>query len=266
MVPMRGFLHSAAYATPPTGGGGQHHIVLRDLADLVWPCACPGCGATGAASVPACADCLAVLTAVPLPTSPRPRPPGLPPLWAVTAYDGVARALVLAHKEHGARSLGRPLGGALGTALAAAVDAALGTAGGWVREPWVAGPCAVVPVPSSRAARRARGDDPTLRLSRVAVGVLRRRGIPAVLVPALRQGRKVADQAGLSAEDRAANLRGALDVVPAARPALAAAALIVVADDVVTTGATLVEAARALSCAGAVGGAAAVAATQRRYG
>ena len=71
--------------------------------------------------------------------------------------------------------------------------------------------------------------------------------------------RRVADQSGLDAAGRSANLAGALR----ASSDLSGVPVVVV-DDVVTTGATLVEAARALRDAGAlVRGAAVVAATQR---
>jgi len=81
-------------------------------------------------------------------------------------------------------------------------------------------------------------------------------------VPALEHRRRVADQAGLTATDRAANLTGALQ----ARLDLHGVRVIIV-DDVVTTGATLAEAARALRAAGAeVLAAAVIAATERHTG
>ena len=76
--------------------------------------------------------------------------------------------------------------------------------------------------------------------------------------------RRVQDQAGLSAQARAANLEHAVMVRPGARAALAGVPCVVV-DDVVTTGATLAECARALRAAGAGPVVAAtVAATARR--
>lgn len=211
--------------------------VLLDLLDLVLPRSCAGCRSPGTGL---CAGCRAALAAPARRTRPRPCPPGLPPLTAAAAYEEPVRGVLLAHKEHGRLLLVRPLGAALAGAVAllAPPPTAL-----------------LVPVPSSPAAVRARGHDHARRLAREAA---RRSGLQArpLLVPR----RAVADQAGLDARRRAANLAGAL----AARGRLDGLVAVVV-DDVVTTGATLVEAARALRAAGAhVHGAAVVAATVRR--
>jgi predicted amidophosphoribosyltransferase len=195
-----------------------------------------------------CAACGALLDGPARIRPPCPVPPGLPPPWAVAPYAGPVRQLIVAHKERGLAGLAGPLGAALARAvLAAAVQGE---------------PVLLVPVPSSRASVRRRGEDPTLRIARAAAREATRRGAAAHCLRALRHRRRVADQAGLTATGRAANLDGALG----ARSGLRGARVIVV-DDVITTGATLAEAARALRAAGAeVPAAAVVAATARHAG
>ena len=87
--------------------------------------------------------------------APSPLAPGLPPTWTVTTYDGAVREALLAHKEHGRLGLAGPLGAALSRSVAAAVAASVAV------EAWP--PVVLVPVPSARAATRARGHDPLLR-------------------------------------------------------------------------------------------------------
>ena len=230
---------------------------LRDLGDLALPDGCAACAAPGRAL---CPGCRSALTGPARPAWPSPVPEGMPPPWAVADYAGPARAAVLAHKEEGRRALAVPLG----TALATAAAAAIGSASVAPIEVAPAEPVVLVPAPSRPAAGRARGDDPTRRLARRAGDALRGAGLPVRVVPALRGARGLADQAGLGAADRAANLAGALRVVPGGGRLVAGRAVVVV-DDVVTTGATLAECARALRAAGAVVvGAATVAATSRR--
>jgi predicted amidophosphoribosyltransferase len=78
------------------------------------------------------------------------------------------------------------------------------------------------------------------------------------------------DQAGLGAEERAANLAGSMCCRTAVLRRLAARhgrASIVVCDDVLTTGSTAREAQRALEAVGLhVAGVATIAATRRRWG
>jgi len=126
------------------------------------------------------------------------------------------------------------------------------------------GPVFVVPVPSSRAAVRRRGDSPLELLTRAAVHEVGLSSRGLIVSPALRVRRRVVDQAGLDHRQRANNVDWAMQVRPRWRVGIAGVTCLLV-DDVLTTGATLVEAARALRAGGAGHVAAAtVAATQRR--
>ncbi|MFD7263310.1 ComF family protein [Streptomyces sp. NPDC059874] len=207
----------------------------REIAGLVLPVDCAGCGA---ARVLLCAGCREALSGAGAGrVRPSPAPEGLPVVYAAAGYEGPVREVLLAHKERGAL----PLAGALGRALAAAV-----LVGGWAPG---AGEVALVPVPSARRQVRARGHDPARRIALAAAGRLRRAGVPARVAPVLRLRRAVADQAGLGAGERLENLAGALEVRRGGVRAVAGAAVVLV-DDLVTTGATLAEAARAVRAAG----------------
>lgn len=210
--------------------------MLADLLDLVLPRDCAGCGAAGRLLCDRCRRALGP----PRAHRPSPAPPGLPRLVVAADYGGPVRAALLAHKEHGRLGLAAPLGAALAGAVLR-LDPPTGVL--------------LVPVPSSPGAVRARGHDHARRLAAAAA-----RRVPGARArPLLTTARAVADQAGLDAGERAANLAGALRTRPARGRA------VVVVDDVVTTGTTLAEACRALIAGGAVVvGAAAVAGTVRR--
>jgi len=125
-------------------------------------------------------------------------------------------------------------------------------------------PWALVPVPSTRAALRKRGFDPTHRLAQSAARQLRRAGADAVVVPLLTHVRAVADSAGLTADQRRINLHGALSATRDRRGARNR--FLILVDDVLTTGATVAEAARALRAVDlAPTAAATIAATQRHH-
>jgi predicted amidophosphoribosyltransferase len=224
-------------------------MTLRDaFADLVLGGRCAGCERPGVA---VCPDCRTLLTtATPFHAWPDPVPAGLPQPTAAAQYGGEVRGLILAHKEHSRYSLAGPLGQALALAIRSTLES--GRAG------WLC------PVPSSRSTVRQRGHDPLKRLTVAATRHLRRQGYDVRLADALSVVRRPADQAGLSATDRAANLAGAF----AARSRWAERLTdqpVILVDDVLTTGSTLAEAGRALSSRGIpVLGCAVVAATGRR--
>ncbi|WP_189824265.1 ComF family protein [Streptomyces finlayi] len=251
--------------------------VWREFTALILPVPCAGCGRPREPSG-VCAECAGVLCGgEPGRVRPWPKPPGLPVVHAAARYEDAPRAVLLAHKERG--TLG--VAGVLGRALAGAVGSVVGEVGGGGGEggegeppeayppgSWVSAPpvdamqeLVLVPVPSARRSVAVRGQDPVRRIAFAAAGELRRSGRAARVVPVLRQRRRVRDQAGLSARERAANLAGALEVVPGAERLLAgswpgsgagswagsrAVSRVVLVDDLMTTGASLAEAARAL--------------------
>jgi predicted amidophosphoribosyltransferase len=231
--------------------------VLDAWRDLVLGGSCVGCGRPGRLL---CATCHERLDPRPAPAWPSPPPPGLTDPWAATAYDGTVRAMVLGHKEHRLLGLTAPLGELLAGAVAAALDRLLpgGADAGLV----------LVPVPSRPSTVRQRGHEPTTALTRAAAARLSRQGRETVCVPLLRTRRGLADQSGLDAAARQANLAGAFRVHPPGVRRLARAGRpvhVIVCDDVLTTGATAAEAQRALRAVGIRPVAVvAVAATQRR--
>jgi predicted amidophosphoribosyltransferase len=211
----------------------------QELAGLVLPADCGGCGSARTVLCPQCRTALS--GAAPFRVRPAPEPPGLPAVHAAARYADEVRAVLLAHKERGALALTRPLG----AALAGAVRAGVGEGVGVGEAPQSPGSLLLVPVPSARAAVRARGHDPARRIALAAAGELRRAGMPARVAAVLRQRRPVADQSGLDSRQRLANLVGALAVVPGGARVLRGGPVVLV-DDLVTTGASLAEAARAV--------------------
>ncbi len=218
--------------------------------DLIHGGGCVGCDAPGRSL---CHDCAAILPARARPVRPTPCPDGLAACFAAGGYEGVLRAMVLAHKEHAVFALVGPLGGLLSTSIRPVLTGA---------------PVVLVPVPSRPEVVRSRGHDPMLRIARTAARRLRHEGAPVVVRRLLGVRGAVLDQAGLDSGQRASNLAGSMAVRARARDRLARAGVplsIVVCDDVLTTGATAREAQRALEDSGLVVRAVAtIAATRKR--
>lgn len=207
------------------------------LLDLVLPAECAGCGYSAAGDVVEglCAGCALALGGPPRLVRPQRRLSGVAGVHALAPYRDPLPEIVVAHKERGRLDLARPLGRHLARA---ALAAAAGAPEFWL-----------VPAPSATRATRKRGQDPVRRMARAAARELRERGVGARVLPALRQARPVADQAGLDRAARAENMAGALAVRRSAAGLLASRPAVVV-DDVLTSGATLAEAVRALRAAG----------------
>ena len=242
------------------------------LMDLAAERDCGGCGLAQPSGDPLCPDCDGLL-AESGPWRTLAAVPGTPRTHAVARYEDPVRTMLIGYKERGRTDLRRVLGRALARAVAQTLEA--GEMAGEARPrmapgapPWAPGmprtPVALVPMPSRRKAVRDRGQDTTARLAGTAARALREVGVPVRAVSALRHVRSVEDQAGLSREERSANLSGALRVRRAAAAALAGSTVVLV-DDISTSGASLAEAARALRAARAqVAGAATIAAARVR--
>ena len=220
--------------------------------DLLLGSVCVGCATPGRVLCPACEGTLPRRGRTSWPT---PAPRGLAPPFSGGDYEGLLKTLVNAHKERGAFSLAAPLSRVLGDVVRSLLDAAQ----------WPATePVSLVPVPSRRSVVRRRGHDPLLRVARGAASRLRGQGLLVTVARLVLTDAVVADQAGLDAAARAANLAGSMRAAPR-RVGHAPARGVVVVDDVLTTGATAREAQRVLEEADVpVLGVATVAATRRR--
>src|SRR5262245_40105473 len=146
--------------------------MLETLLDLVLPGGCAGCGAARADRTGICASCAAALAQPPEVRRPRPAPPGLPACLAGGDSDAELRDLIRAYKERGRRALARPLGDRLAQVVTA----------GWP----ASGPMALVPVPATAAAIRARHGDHMVALARRAARALQASGRPVVVATPLR--------------------------------------------------------------------------------
>ena len=102
----------------------------------------------------------------------------------------------------------------------------------------------LIPIPSSKAADKRRGYQHMVLLARlVAKKITIDHGVECSVAPVLVPARKIADQSGLNAAARLANMRGAFELK--AGVDLRGAGIILI-DDLVTTGSTMGEALRAL--------------------
>jgi ComF family protein len=198
--------------------------VFDELLDLLLPCRCVFCLATGSAL---CPDCAAELKPIPR----RVERFGLGG-WAVSDYGAVEKTLIHAFKENGLTALAPHLATAMNLGFAAFKDELPNQIDGTL----------LVPAPSSKANYRKRGYQPAKILAK---SLSRVSGSGLSVNPGLSFARVVADQSGLAVEQRRENLDGSM----VGSSALAGQRVLLV-DDIVTTGATLTEAARAVTKVG----------------
>ncbi|WP_410809654.1 ComF family protein [Micromonospora sp. 067-2] len=210
--------------------------VWADLADLVLPADCAGCRERRSGlRHGVCPVCVTALDALrPRPVRPTPAPPGLPPCVALGSYAGPLREALLAYKEHGRHGLARPLGALLAEVVAAAVGGAR--------------PVALVPVPDTAAAARARYGDHLDRLARHCAARLTRGGWPVRVDRPLRALPRP-DSVTLDSAGRAAAAEAAFRPRPGASRG-GGGPVVVLLDDIITTGVTLAAASRVLAATG----------------
>lgn len=194
--------------------------MLGEIAELILPRRCAGCGAHGDLLCPLCRRQLA---APPFLHTPNVHPHV--PVFALGPYADPHRGVILAMKEHNNLAVRRYVGAVIAAALEhleARGDIPAG--------------CHLVPAPTRPRAARARGGDPVAAVCRAS-------GRPTHEVLSLPDS--AADQGMLDEAGRRRNLQGRirLKAVPR-RP-------VVVVDDVVTTGSTVQAGVEKLMGAGA---------------
>ena len=212
----------------------QLREVSLDLAALVWPTACVGCGA---ADRDCCTDCRARLRE--------------PPELLVRELDGVAclargtysgplRAVLVAYKHEGRVGFCKVLAGKLRAPLLHAIRLASSHARGLSTAPLI------IAMPSRPRGERKRG---YRHLDQLVAAALRGSQAPVLRVRALRTTGGRVGQVGLRASERERNARR-IAVRSSARR-LVRGRRVVLVDDIVTTGASMRAARDALEQAGA---------------
>lgn len=207
---------------------------MRDLvvpaANLLLGARCAGCGDLALSLCRLCGSAIRPRPVVVEPPADAPLP-----VEAVAAgiNAGILQRVLLAWKEEGVTRLTSVLDHHLAAAVVPLIEPGR--------------PLVLVPVPTSRRSRRARGCDLVDELSRSAARLLRHAGADVVVEQALTYARATRDQAGLGARERHRNVAGALQT---RRRRDLGDRDVVVVDDILTTGATASEAVRALIEAG----------------
>lgn len=205
--------------------------LTQGLRSLVFPAACPGCGAafTGPAGFPLCAPCGAGLRTLPAPGSFH-RGSSLDAALSPFLYEGACRQMILALKYHARLAL-VPF---FARRMAEEVRRWLGEAPADL----------VVPVPLHPVRERERSFNQAQRLAR---DLAARLGLPC-RTDLIVRARATAPQTRLDRRERRRNLHGAF-ALREERGLRGATVLLV--DDVLTTGSTAEACARLLKRAGA---------------
>jgi len=205
---------------------------LAGLINMIYPSSCPACGSgtDNTACAPFCKACWSGITrysgpackVCSVPFSSKyasvcsdclKKPPAFTRALSYGIYENVLASAIGRFKFQGARRLHKPLGKFLLELEMPAVDA-------------------IVPVPLSLTGLLSRGFNQALLLSKI---VSRHHGIP-MITDGLLKVKDTPSQIGLSARERAINLKGSFITVRDFR-----SMKLLVVDDVMTTGATARE-------------------------
>jgi ComF family protein len=200
------------------------HLTLSALWDWLFPPRCVACNARGAWLCPTCLAQIKYFS-----TSWQPDGQDIAPLQdaqAAARLEGPLRKAIHEFKYQGMRVLAEELGDIL-------------------HKGWCVKPCSaeiIVPVPLHPSRLRERGYNQSALLSRQ---LSRRTGLP-VVEAVLERIAPTRPQVGLSAKERADNVRNAFSCVDPGLPG----ANVLLVDDVWTTGATMRACGQALLLAG----------------
>jgi ComF family protein len=199
-------------------------MALQDLLALIYPTTCLLCNSAGVTLCPTCEIRLESCRQSYLLHGFT--------LYSSLHYNEAAANLILAAKESNERAAARYLAELMAMRF------------GRAHRELSYARYLLIPIPSSKASDKRRGYQHMVLLARlVSKRITVDHGVECSVAPVLVPARKVADQSGLNAAARLANMRGAFELK--AGVDLRGAGIILI-DDLVTTGSTMGEALRAL--------------------
>jgi ComF family protein len=160
------------------------------------------------------------------------------PLYSALHYNEISSHLILAAKESNDRASARYLASLMAMRFSR------------IHRDLLCDRYLFIPIPSSKKADRRRGFAHTVVLSKLfAHEVERTLNLSCRVLPLLAPTRAIADQSGLTAQQRQRNIEGAFTAQSRVKRDKRGVEGIIVVDDLVTTGSTMGEAIRALKLA-----------------
>ena len=225
-------------------------LVTKEITSVLVPVFCPGCLQPDIRICPDCSKSFRSLTSQDLRQFPRlAGVSGLPPVLAITRYQGPVKETVLAWKDRSRADLTMDISGGFEDILSWL----------WFQHPesgqkfhqrLLRSGVAIYYPPSSASSRRVRGREPVRELAKHLKRSLLRAGVPAQVCQPLTSGKKKRDQVGLSSAERWQNQENSLHLkasvmiqrskrIKQLSKAGAEKPLVILLDDLITTGATV---------------------------